>query len=101
MLRQISGRTLSVITGFTIVDTAKYKMVSKAVTTKVYINKLTNQEINNYVRSKEPLDKSGAFAIQGLGAVIVKKIEGDFFNVIGLPLYALAQELKRFDINML
>ena len=101
MLAKISGKPLLVITGFTIIDTANNKTMSKAVETKVYIKKLSNREINSYVKSKEPLDKAGAFAIQGLGAVIVRKIEGDYFNVMGLPLNALSEALKKFGIHIL
>ena len=74
---------------------------SRAVETEVYIRKLTLAEIDAYVKSKEPLDKAGAYAIQGLGALIVEKIEGDYFNVIGLPLSALTEALKDFGINIL
>jgi len=98
MLMQISGKSLSVITGFTIIDTGSGKTISKAIETKVFIKKLTDKEINNYVKSKEPLDKAGAFAIQGLGAMIVRKIEGDYFNIMGLPLFDLVQTLKKFGI---
>ncbi|MCK5393773.1 MAG: septum formation protein Maf, partial [Candidatus Omnitrophica bacterium] len=101
MLKKISGRILYVVTGFTITDTESGKTLSKAVRTKVYIKNLTNTEINNYVKTKEPLGKAGAFAIQGIGALIVKKIEGDFFNVMGLPLNALAGALKKFGIHIL
>jgi septum formation protein len=59
------------------------------------------QEIDAYVRSKEPLDKAGAYAIQGLGSVVVRKIEGDYFNVIGLPLSSLADSLKKFGVAVL
>ncbi len=101
MLAMINGKSHSVITGFSIIDTGKNKTVSRAVETKVYIRKLTPTEIDAYVRSKEPLDKAGAYAIQGLGAVIVERIEGDYFNVVGLPLSALAEALKEFGINIL
>jgi septum formation protein len=101
MLETISGRQHSVITGFTIIDTETNKALSKSVETKVYIRKLTSSEIDAYVKSKEPLDKAGAYAIQGLGAVIVERIEGDYFNVIGLPLSALTEALKKFGINIL
>ena len=101
MLGTISGRQHSVITGFTIIDTETNKALSKSVETRVYIRKLTSTEIAAYVESKEPLDKAGAYAIQGLGSVIVEKIEGDYFNVIGLPLSALAQSLKEFGVNVL
>lgn len=101
MLETISGRQHSVITGFTIIDAANNRALSKAVETKVYIRKLSSNEIDAYVESKEPLDKAGAYAIQGLGSVIVEKIEGDYFNVIGLPLSALAETLKEFGVHIL
>lgn len=101
MLKWISGKSLSVITGFTIIDTSEGKILSKAVETKAYIKKLTESEINNYIKTKEPMDKAGAFAIQGVGSAIVKKIEGDFFNVMGLPLNALSEALKKFGIYVL
>ena len=101
MLETISGNSHSVITGFSIIDTGKNKTLSKSVETKVYIRKLTMAEIDAYVKSKEPLDKAGAYAIQGLRAVIVERIEGDYFNVVGLPLSALVEALKEFGINIL
>lgn len=99
MLRRISGRAVSVITGFTIIDTELRKKISKAIETKVFFKKLTGQEIDNYIKTKEPLDKAGAFAIQGLGAVFVRRIEGDYYNVMGLPLYDLIQALKKFKVD--
>ncbi len=101
MLETISGKSHSVITGFSIIDTGTSKTLSKSVETKIYIRKLTLAEIDAYVKSKEPLDKAGAYAIQGLGSVFVEKIEGDYFNVIGLPLSALTEALKEFGINIL
>ncbi|MFC1942233.1 Maf family protein, partial [Chloroflexota bacterium] len=90
-----------VITGFSIMDTGKNKTLSKSVETKVYIRKLTLVEIDAYVKSGEPLDKAGAYAIQGLGSVFVEKIDGDYYNVVGLPLSALTEALKEFGINIL
>lgn len=101
MLKMISGKSHSVITGLSIIDTGKNKKLSKSVETKIHMRKLTPPEINAYVESKEPLDKAGAYAIQGLGAVFVEKIEGDYFNVIGLPLSALTEALKEFGIYVL
>jgi septum formation protein len=100
-LKKISGKAVSVITGFTIIDTATNRYYSQACETKVFIKKLSNQEIENYIKTNEPLDKAGAFAIQGLGAVIVKRIEGDYLNVMGLPLFELARALKKFDISII
>ncbi len=101
MLAQISGKSHEVITGFTVLDTATDKIVSGTVNTKVYIKKLTRKEIDAYVETGEPLDKAGAYGIQGLGAVIVEKIEGDYYNVVGLPLSALAEVLQEFGISVL
>jgi septum formation protein len=101
MLGRMSGRCHRVFTGFTILDTETGKSISKAVETKVYFKKLDGEEIEAYVKTGEPLDKAGAYAIQGLGALLVEKIEGDYYNVIGLPLASLARELKRFGVNLL
>jgi septum formation protein len=101
MLKHISGKPISVITGFTIIDTSKNKKISKAIETKVYIKDLSDEEITSYVKTKEPLDKAGAFGIQGIGAVIVRKIDGDFFNVMGLPLFDLSESLKEFGVYVL
>jgi septum formation protein len=101
MLRILSGKAHSVITGFTIMDTGSGKTSSRSVKTEVYFKKLSSQNISAYVKSKEPLDKAGAYAIQGLGAVFVEKIEGDFFNVVGLPLCALSECLKKFGVHVL
>lgn len=101
MLKKISGKLVSVITGYTIIDTSTDKEISKAIKTKVYIKDLSNREIQGYIKTGEPLDKAGAFAVQGIGAVIIKKIDGDFFNVVGLPVFDLAETLKEFGINII
>ena len=100
MLNMLNGKAHSVITGFTIMDTASKKILSRSVETKVYFKKLGRKEINAYVRSKEPLDKAGAYAIQGLGSVFIERIDGDFLNVVGLPLRALTESLKKFGITV-
>jgi len=101
MLMTLRGKSHSVITGFTILDTEENKVLTKSVETVIHIKKLTLEEIDAYVKSKEPLDKAGAYAIQGLGSVIVERIEGDYFNVMGLPLSALAEGLKEFGVHIL
>ncbi len=101
MLAAISGKSHSVITGFSIIDTDTNKTLSQSVETRVYIRKLTPAEIDAYVKSGEPLDKAGAYAIQGLGAVLVARIEGDYYNVVGLPLSALTDALKEFGVQIL
>ena len=101
MLKALSGKAHSVITGFTIIDMAGKKEISRSVESKVFFKRLSEDEIETYIRSGEPLDKAGAYGVQGLGAILVKRIEGDFFNVVGLPLNALAESLKKFGVNVL
>ncbi len=98
MLNILNGRAHYVITAFTIIDTGAGQRASRSVVTKVYFRKMTKDEIEAYVRTGEPLDKAGAYAIQGLGAAIVKKIEGDYNNVVGLPVDALMKELRKFGV---
>jgi len=100
MLKSISGQKISIITAYTIIDVQTKRIITKSVQTKAYINILSKEEIVNYVKTGEPLDKAGAFAIQGRGAFIVKRIEGDYYNVIGLPLSSLVQSLKKFNIHI-
>jgi len=101
MLRALNGRTHSVVTGFTILDTENGKVVSRSVETMVHIRKMTLKEIDAYVKTKEPLGKAGGYAIQGMGAVLVEGIEGDYSNVVGLPLNALAECLQEFGVDVL
>lgn len=98
MLRILSGRSHNVITGFTILDTRTNKMISQSVATKIYFRKLKPKDIAFYVKNENTLDKAGAYAIQGLGYLLIRKIEGDYFNVIGLPFQALIKTLKKFGI---
>ncbi len=101
MLQLINGKSHLVITGFSIVDSSSRRTLSRSVETIVFVRDLSPAEIDAYVATKEPLDKAGAYAIQGLGAVIIERIEGDYFNVVGLPLSALTEALKEFGISVL
>jgi septum formation protein len=101
MLAGLSGKAHSVITGFTVLDTLTRKTATRSVETTVYMKQVTESEIAAYVKTGEPLDKAGAYAIQGLGAALVERIEGDYFNVVGLPLCALAETLKEFGVKVL
>jgi septum formation protein len=101
MLAMLSGRTHSVITGITVLDTSSGKAVTRSVETSVRLKNISASEIEAYVQTGEPLDKAGAYAVQGLGAVLVEKIDGDYSNVMGLPLAALTEVLKEFGVNVL
>ncbi|WP_072912271.1 Maf family protein [Pseudobutyrivibrio xylanivorans] len=85
MLTELSGRAHQVYTGVTIVDAGgEVKTFSECTEVTMYEN--SPEAIRSYIASKEPIDKAGAYGIQGLGAVLVKGIEGDYNNVVGLPL---------------
>ena len=98
MLGLLSGQTHEVITGFTVIRHSDSQEISLAVTTLVRFRKLTQEEIASYVATGEPMDKAGAYGIQGLGGKLVESIEGDFNNVVGLPLEEVAQVLKSFEL---
>jgi septum formation protein len=93
MLLQLSGRSHRVITGFCILDPSGRKAHAEAVVTRVHVKRLSEGEISAYVASGEPFDKAGAYAIQGLGAFMVKGISGSYTNVVGLPVCALIRAL--------
>ncbi len=94
MLRRLSGETHTVMTG-----TALYldeKSTVFTTETDVTFYELTDEEINAYLDTGEPFDKAGAYGIQGKGSLLVRRIEGDYFNVVGLPVAALSRTLVRF-----
>ena len=101
MLRMLSGRRHLVVTGYTVMDSSSGRRESGSIETKVHFRRLGPGEIDSYVKTGEPIGKAGAYAIQGMGAALVKKIEGDFFNVVGLPLSALVITLKKLGIRIL
>ncbi len=100
MLEMLSGQRFSVITGLTVLDIDSRREISELESTIVWMDEISKEQISAYVRTGEPLDKAGAFAIQGKGAAFVEKIEGDFFNVVGLPLFRLGKILQRVGISI-
>ena len=97
MLSELSGNTHSVFTGVTVIDTEEGKRETFYEETKVSFYAVTEEEIKNYIATKDPLDKAGSYGVQGLGAFLVKRIEGDYFTVVGLPIAHLIQVLKHFE----
>ena len=100
MLKELSGKPHQVITGFTIIDTINKKIINKHVETKVWMKNLTDDEIDWYIKTGEPIGAAGAYFIQNKGSVLIEKIEGDYFNIVGLPIFSLINELKKFAINI-
>ncbi|HYD90847.1 MAG TPA: Maf family protein, partial [Flavobacterium sp.] len=101
MLQDLSGKAHSIITGFAVIDTLRDKTIVKVSETKVYFRKIQNYEIDAYLKTDEPMDKAGAYAIQGLAAIFVKKIEGDYFNAVGLPLNDLVHVLNKLGVQVM
>ena len=96
MLKTLSGKMHEVITGLAIVHGGK--TFTDFEVTEVYFGEMTEQEIFDYVATGEPLDKSGSYALQGGAAKFIKKINGDWSNVVGLPLYKLRTCLKSLNL---
>ena len=98
MLYRLSGKEHKVITGVCL--TAGDVRVKFHETSTVRFYKLDRDEINRYIKSGEPMDKAGAYGIQGKGALLVESIEGDFYNVVGLPIARLARELRKLQSEL-
>ena len=99
MLAALSGRDHQVFTGVTLCQGDR--ILTQAEETQVTFRPLTGQEIRQYVSTGEPMDKAGAYGIQGLGALLVQRLEGDYFNVMGLPLCRLGRMLRAFGVELL
>ena len=95
MLSRLQGRTHEVWTGLAVVSGREERTASEC--TRVQFARLTPEEIESYVRSGEPLDKAGAYGIQGQGGMFVRRVEGDYSNVVGLPLARLRAVLAEFE----
>lgn len=101
MLKRLSGREHMVITGLAIADPSAARMQHRASQTRVWFRELRSGEIAAYVASREPLDKAGAYGIQEKGALLVRRIDGCYFNVVGLPLALLDEMLAEFGVCLL
>lgn len=99
MLKALSGREHLVLTGVTVLSDAGLQHLCEE--TRVFFRPLTQTEITAYIHTGEPMDKAGAYGIQGYGALFVEKLIGDYYNVMGLPLCALGQMLRRAGIPIL
>ena len=99
MLAALSGRDHQVFTGVTLCQGDR--ILTQAEETQVTFRPLTGQEIRQYVSTGEPMDKAGAYGIQGLGALLVEGIEGDYCNVVGLPVCRLGRMLLEFGVDPL
>jgi septum formation protein len=100
MLNLLSGREHRVITGLVLLDATSGRSLARTSVTRVWFRSLSIEEIRSYAASGEPLDKAGAYGIQEKGALLVQKIDGCYFNVVGLPLSLLGEMLSEFGISL-
>jgi len=94
MLRQLSGRTHTVLTGVALVRLPDGERRQFTESTLVHFRPMTDEELSSYLSTEEPYDKAGAYAIQGQAGRYISRIEGCYFNVVGLPLSRVLSELK-------
>lgn len=102
MLKSLSGVAHSVYTGYCVMRIKDGKTVCSKSRTRVHFKELSDEKIRAYIKSGEPMDKAGSYGIQGLGSLLAEKIDGDFYNVVGLPISMLADTLENeFDIRVI
>lgn len=95
MLKNLSGKTHRVYSGIVLINMYNNKVEEASLYTEVRISNLSDEEIRDYIKTREPLDKAGAYGIQGFGGVFVEGINGCYYNVVGLPLNLLNKMLKK------
>lgn len=101
MLQKLSGKTHEFITGIAIIDTKNNKTITDYEVTRVYFNNISDEEIEFYIKTKEPLDKAGSYSIQGLGSFFIEKIDGNYSNAVGLPVNKIYRHLLKLNVNIL
>ena len=99
MLTALQGRHHTVCTGVTVRQGDR--SLTESETTEVYFRPATEAELRAYIATGEPMDKAGSYGVQGKGALLVEKLNGDFFNVMGLPVLRLSRMLAQFGVNLL
>ena len=101
MIKRLSNKTHKVITGISLINLKENKIIKDYVVSFVTFKDLSEDSIKDYINTNESLDKAGAYGIQGYGVLLVKNIQGDYFNIVGLPISRLSDLLKNhFDINL-
>lgn len=98
MLRTLSGKWHKVITGYCVLNLLKNVVYRDIVETKVFVRDMTDDEIIKYIKTSEPMDKAGSYAVQGRGGYMVKEIKGSYTNVVGLPICEVAEALLSLGV---
>lgn len=100
MLNLLSGKTHKVITAYSIYNLKKNVDITRSIETEVKFRRLTRETIDWYIESGEPMDKAGAYGIQGKGAMLVEGINGDFFSVMGFPIGDFIESLGKLEVEL-
>ena len=100
MLKSISGNFIDFLTGMAVIDIDNKKEIQDYEITKVKMKKMSEKEIDDYIKSEKPLDNAGAFNIHARGAILVEKVDGCYYNIVGLPLFKLNSILNRLGISI-
>ena len=100
MLKMLSGKKHQVYSGIALVNSSNGQVMSDYVMTEVKFDLLSDDEIRGYISTGEPMDKAGAYGIQGHGGVFVEEIHGCYYNVVGLPLNKLKNMIKGMGVNL-
>lgn len=101
MIKKLSGTTHQVITGISLINLDANKKIIDYVVSNVKFKNLSHEDVMDYIQTNESLDKAGAYGIQGYGALLIEEIQGDYFNIVGLPISKLSDLLKKyFSINL-
>lgn len=101
MLQSLSNKTHKVITAIAIIDKYEDKTLINSTISKVKFKKLSDREIEDYIKTGEPMDKAGSYGIQAYGSLFVEKVEGCYNNIVGLPLNLLSEMLKSFGVYLI
>lgn len=101
MLKMLQGTTHEVLSGICIINTFSGQKVTAVEGTRIEFVPISDEEIKKYIKSGESMDKAAAYAAQGIGSIFVKSMDGDYFNVVGLPMYRLNLMFKEFDISLI
>ena len=101
MLSRLQGSAHEVFTGVALIDARSGQALVEHEQTRVFFRAVEEEEISRYVASGEPLDKAGAYGVQGLAAIFIERLEGCYTNVVGLPLARLSLMLKEFGYKVI
>lgn len=100
LLRNFSGKEVQVYSGVALIDCETKQEIKDFEVSQVKFKELSDEEIDRYVKTGEPMDKAGAFAIQGLGSIFIEKVNGCYANIVGLPIANVYKNLKKLGVDI-